>query len=479
MKFLTRTLVLLLVIAVAQGCSDILERTEPPTSISQEVALEDQGAIEGLRAGMYNHFHSFNYTTEFMLAPEALADNLQNRAGTSRFEDMTQNAVGSGVSSWGTAYNAIQKANLLLHGINEDALSQEQLTMFRGEAYFMRAFAMHHLARALGYEPGQIPATGSGAGWDRSIIIRTEPTTSVEDADLRTRSSITETYEQIKADLNQAIDLLSQSQESSRYFIQEAAAHALLARVHLYEGNYADAQAEASAAMNTSSASLVDTENGVEDMFNENTGANPEGIFIGFVEPATESQGVNSALNAYTAQQWIAMVPTQDLMDLYDEADWRNAWYAPCFNDVEGSPASGCPADVETQKWNGEKGNFADDVPYFRVAEMILIQAEAQLQQGNLTEALDRLNTLRNARGLGDFISVDSDAIMDEILDERRREFAAEGQRFFDLKRLGMDIRKAPETGLSVVRYTDFRILDNLPNSQIELNPDLQQNPGY
>lgn len=479
MKNLTRILTLVLAAVMLQGCSDLLQRTEPPTSISQEVALSDPGAIEAIRASMYSRFHSFDYTTELMLGPDALADNLTNRAGSSRFQGFTQNQAGAGLDSWNTAYNGILDANLLIGGIKEGVLDDDQLTLFRGEAHFFRAFAMWHLVRVFGYEPGMSPASGAGAGWDRGIIVRTEPTLDVTDADLRTRSTVGEVYTQIKTDLQEAITLLGQEQENSRFRIQQAAAYALLSRVHLYERDWAAAASAAQSAMDNTGASLVTSENGVASMFNENAGANPEGIFITFVDPSTESQGVNNSLNAYTAQQWVAQVPTQDLIDTYDAADWRNQWYAPCFDDVNDAALAGCPAGLETQKWNGNKGQFADDVPLFRVAEMVLIQAEARLMQNDVAGALTALNTLRNARGLGNFVSADTGAIMNEILDERRRELAAEGHRFFDLKRLGRDIRKPPGGSFPDVAYNDFRILDDVPESEIEINPNLEQNPGY
>lgn len=479
MKNLTRIIALLLLVTAAQGCTDILERTEPPTAISQEVALTDEGAIDAIRAGMYSELHGSAYARNYMLGPESLADNLVQRAGTSRNEGYHQNQPGAGMSTWGTAYDMIQKANLLIHAIDEDALSEADRNKFRGEAYFIRALAQWHLVRALGYEPGVTPATGAGAGWDRGIILRTEPTLTATDADFRARSTVNEVYSQVKSDLQQAINLLGQSQEPSRYYIQQGAAYGLLARVHLYERDWAAAESAANSALSSTGASLVTSESGVANMFNENTGMNPEGIFITLVDPSTESLGYNSSLNTYTAQAWVAAVPSQDLLDLYDASDWRNQWYAPCYDEINDVALAGCPAGMEIQKWNGEKGQYADDIPLLRVSEMVLIQAEARLKQNNVAGALTALNTLRNARGLGNYASANTDAIMNEILDERRREFAAEGHRFFDLKRLGRDIRKPPGGSYADVAFNDFRILDNLPGDEIELNSKLEQNPGY
>jgi hypothetical protein len=113
------------------------------------------------------------------------------------------------------------------------------------------------------------------------------------------------------------------------------------------------------------------------------------------------------------------------------------------------------------------------------VGELKLIQAEARLQ-GNLGNAAAPLNDLRTARGLSEVSSVD----MDLILEERRRELAAEGHRYFDLKRLGRDISKSvgklgnPDDNQSPLAFENIRILDDIPSAQVDVE-DLRQNPGY
>ncbi|MEQ1625312.1 MAG: RagB/SusD family nutrient uptake outer membrane protein, partial [Sediminibacterium sp.] len=67
--------------------------------------------------------------------------------------------------------------------------------------------------------------------------------------------------------------------------------------------------------------------------------------------------------------------------------------------------------------------------------------------------------------------------LLEEILRQRRIEFAFEGHRFFDLKRLGRDLVKAPH--YNTVAFTDTRILPALPQSDIDGNSNLKQNAGY
>jgi len=477
-KILYTTLLLSLLFTI-QACNDVLDNPEPSTSIDQGVALSDPGAVRAVRASMYSSFHSFTFTTLNMIGPDALGDNTFNRLGSSRFQGLAQNQPRADLLNRSFIFDTINKANLIIEAIATDQLSPEEVTTFRGEAHFVRAYAMHYLVRVLGYDPGAIPSVGQGAGWDRGIILRTTPTLDVAEADERARSSVEEVYNQIESDITDSISLLSQSQGPSRNFIRVEAAQALGARVYLYWKKYNEANSFAQDALGNTGANLV----GPSDVGDIWTPSNPEAIFITLINPDTETQGVNSSLSAYTSQQWVAQVPTPDLISIYDENDARNDWFGPCFDEINGTDLEdSCPAGLELQKWTGVKGNFTDDVPLFRVPEMLLIQAEALLNTSGIGAALGPLNLLRDSRGLdlldaADFAS--NEDLLDEILDERRRELVGEGHRFFDLKRLGRDIRKDPSLGFPDVPFTDRRILGVISDNDLETNPLLEQNPGW
>jgi len=474
---------------MAISCNEILDNPQPSTSLSQEVALSDEGALRSVRAAMMGRLHTFTFTTRNMLGADALADNLWNRSGSSRFQSLAQNQFRAGLSDGGTyedVYNLINDANLIIEAVEPGVVDDDQLTMFRGEAYFLRAYAYHNLVKALGRDPNAVPTTGVGAGFDLGVVIRTNPTLDISDADFRARSSVVEVYQQMESDLLESINLLGQSSGPSRFFIQQAAAEALLARVYLFWERWADANTFAQRAIDNTTAELTSGSD-VGGIWNPN---NAEGIFITLVDPSTESQGVNNSLAAYTSTQWTAQIPTADLISLYDANDERLAWYAPCFDDARGNDfQASCDNDVgaglEIQKYTSfGNTNFADNVPLLRVPEMILIQAEALLNTQGVSAAINRLNILRESRSLDPLDPADFTAAtaLDEILDERRRELAAEGHRFYDLRRNRREIRKAPEAnaaGFPNVPFNDIKLLDNVPDAEIETNPELVQNPGY
>ena len=285
---------LLVLFVLGQSCTDLLEQPEPSTSISQEVALSDPGAVEAIRAQMYSRMQSGAYTTTYMLGPAALADEITNRPGTTRLNGLAENNRGSGMGSWGTSYNLINEANLIINGVGQDVFdSQATLEQYQAEALTLRAFAYHHLVRAYGYEPGMSPATGQGSGFDLGVVLRTQPAQSPEDASFRPRKTVSRIYSQIESDLQRAITLFQNSGDAgTNQYITLAAAQALHARVSLYAGNYQDANDYAVSALQNTSASLATTQSGVANMFNETAGTNPEAIFLTVIDPATESLGV-------------------------------------------------------------------------------------------------------------------------------------------------------------------------------------------
>jgi len=101
-------------------------------------------------------------------------------------------------------------------------------------------------------------------------------------------------------------------------------------------------------------------------------------------------------------------------------------------------------------------------IPFIRNEELILIYAEANAQLGNVTEAVDAINTIRNTWGLDDYDgATDTESLMEEILFQRRYSLWAEaGHRWIDLRRTGrlnsdyIDLRDTGNIFSEVARRT-------------------------
>jgi hypothetical protein len=123
-----------------------------------------------------------------------------------------------------------------------------------------------------------------------------------------------------------------------------------------------------------------------------------------------------------------------------------------------------------------------------RLADILLLKAEAYVGLGNLSAAADIVRIIRARAGLSPLSAsqtASQETMAEAVLNERRLELAFEGQRWFDLVRAGkaitvlnsLNVRDAGRLPMDPV--TDNTILLPLPQSQIDINPSLVQNPGY
>jgi hypothetical protein len=114
-----------------------------------------------------------------------------------------------------------------------------------------------------------------------------------------------------------------------------------------------------------------------------------------------------------------------------------------------------------------------------RVPELYLTRAEARANLGLLTDALNDLRVVKQARYANYAVTQQATdnglttqaPLLTEILRQRRIEYMFEGHRWFDLKRLGLND--------NTILYTDFRFLARIPIREVDNNPNLLQNFGY
>lgn len=465
--------------ALALGSCDDLLDTEPKQSLTPATAFADASGYQSLTLTIYGRARGFNnYGQQLMIAPEIMADNLRIIANTGRYIGQEANADRAHIALWNTNhYGAINDANILLSEIDNTPGDQALKDKLKGEAYFMRAFFYFDLAKVYGYEPGK-----EVNGWNQSAVIRTEPVIGFSAADLRTRNTNREVYNLIEADLQAAIGLLPVVAKgtTNAYRASKGAAEALLARVYLYDSKFAEAAAMASQAMTTSGfandgTGLLTPANYVEAF---STFPNPESLFEIEIRSNDWStvDGVNNsvaslAANVLPSAQFI-VTASNELIASYETGDIRRA----TWTETTRSGATGVV--YRSNKWLGAKGDFLQNLPILRGAELYLIRAESRFRTGDEPGARADLNALRSKRGLG---AVDAGLtganLFSQILQERKVEFALEGHRWFDLKRNGLTISK--HGSFQPVPYADYRILAPIPQGELTLNSALQNNPGY
>ncbi|AXJ00218.1 SusD family protein [Cyclonatronum proteinivorum] len=469
------------------ACDSLLD-TQPRQSISPEVALDDITGIRGIAASAYNRLVSTTaYSNTRVAAPEVLADNgVQNPAGTpsGRYVSQAINTVGTGVGGWGLYYGMINDTNYILSVIDDLDAPPIERNRIKGEMLFLRALAYHDLSKSYGYEPGR-----EIDGWDHSVIIRTAPTSVVEEAQVPfPRASNVEVYEQIESDLLESIALLSEFGGTNRFLANRAAADALLARVYLYWGRYADAVQAATNAMETPLGAALSTPVSAGNIFNSTSTAPGLESFFELRITSNEFGGaVNDGLaSLFTPAQWFDIVPSEELKAIYDAtSDVRflegsdgiiTGWYSNRRQLASGALA---PAQTHSIKFNQSVESSIDNTPILRFAEALLNRAESYARLGQDANALADLNLLRVNRGL-DEVNLSGFELLEEILVERRRELAFEGHRWFDLKRLNEALEKPEASGVGIIAPSDFRWLSQVPITQVAAsNGVILQNPGY
>lgn len=469
MKSINRLLALSLILILG-SCDSLLE-VEPRQSIDASKSLTTAEGIRSNLANIYSYFKtSVLYGRDFIATAEALGDNARiiNRAG-GRYQNQGSNVQLNHLGNWEFAYAAINEINLLLAALPAAKVTDVFRSETEGQAKALRALLYFDLMRSYAYEPNMAPAGADRGG----VPLYLTGVLAPEQIELKSRSSISEVYTQIYADLTDAVAKSPLS--GGPYYITKAAANAIFAKVALYNQDWAKAEQLATDAL-AIRGTLVTNANYVAGW---RSATHPESIFEILFKNAGEAIGVNEsiqsafttrvALTSTTLGGWGAVVPTTAFLNLHTANDVRRGLYQP------GLSRSNVVAD-ECTKFLGKTGTiYMDNVPVIRVSEVYLIRAEARAQQNNVAGALADLNAITTRAGLPAYVGLSGSSLLNAIYLQRRLELAFEGDRWFDLKRRGQDVVKA--TGN--VPFNDFRILANIPVREIQSNPNLAQNPGY
>ena len=165
---------------------------------------------------------------------------------------------------------------------------------------------------------------------------------------------------------------------------------------------------------------------------------------------------------------------TQEFRNTFPTTDIRRS----LFN-TAGTFAQDEPRGVWTRKWIRltSEGNFTQNVKVLRMSEVKLNKVEALAKMGNEATALALLNEFATERGGTTYTS----ASIDNILTERRKEFFAEGHRFFDLKRnnLGFERTSNCYSLVCSVPANDKIFVIPMPLSEMNVNLNMVQYPGW
>jgi hypothetical protein len=320
------------------------------------------------------------------------------------------------VPDWDVPYQQVFYANVVLEGlanVKVDSSNAVQYNTLKGAALFTRAFAFYNLAQlfAPAYDP-------HSAGTDLSIPLRLSSDINA----VSIHSTVQQTYDRILDDLHLAETLLpSIVPYANRNRPSRPAAQALLARVYLSQRNYPQATLSADSCLQSY----------------------PNSLFLYDTLIATSPFPITQ-FNSETLYQGTFLTYTQALVGLFypqcviDSMLYQS--YAP--NDLRRSffyktTSTGSP--YLRGSYNGGVypfGGLATD-------EVYLIRAEGRARAGDISGAMDDLNTLLSTRWkvgtYTNFTASPAKEALDTILLERRKELAFRGLRWTDLRRLNKE----------------------------------------
>jgi len=445
------------------SCEKSFLELKPPTSLTPEFALATEADLQVALRGAYAGLKSTAlYGRSLPVLGDMMADNTyQSALNTNRYTsfNLYNYLVTDGDVSglWNASYSVILRANNIINSPIPDNANIQQI---KGEAYAIRALAYFNLVRYFA-SPYTVDPSKLGV-----------PVITTYQADLKPeRAKIADVYGLINKDLDKAYTLMTKFTNSSQF--SKYSAKALQAKVYLTMGDKTNAKTAALDVITNSGFTAI-------------TSAAHTGYWAGVaprtdkVETLLEISFDAVANNAFDALSYIYlqsgnygdMLCSTELYDLYETADIRKSLYA--------TGTRGGLASVFVNKYTSFTGDHSD-TKVIRMSEMYLIAAEASYPS-NTSDALKYVNEVTSRRGATAIASSGS-ALLEDIITERRKELAFEGERYLDMQRLQRNIARSknyPTSALSI-DFTNFRRIMPIPQGELDANPNIksQQNPGW
>ena len=345
--------------------------------------------------------------------------------------------------SWRSYYHSVYIANYIIQNQKKikEATAQE-ISQLVGEAYMMRAYC-HFLLVNLYAEP-----------YTHCTPSQTRGVPMLLEADVNAipgSSSVETVYNQILSDLDNAEQYLNveEWELGKNYRFNTTSAQALRARTYLYMGRWSDAF--------EASKDVLSVYNELEDMNNSTTLPN-----------SYKSKESIVALERFSSNLYTAVdMPASEFISLYRSGDQRRTKY---FKRVTSSTYS---------LLKGRNDEFSCS---FRTAEFYLTAAEAAARLGYTTDAINYLTPLMTKRLNASAYetttaligTMTEEELIQEILDERARELAFEGHRWYDLRRTSQPALTRVYDGTTYTLLPEQYTM-RFPSEAVEANPEIER----
>jgi hypothetical protein len=524
--------ILILGIIFLASCQKDFLDIRPQQSVFTEDVFSSLPTARAAVNGLYSLMQSYSYYgRDAMVIPEVISDNMTRSVRTGNrytgMNTMTHTATDANISRmWNQMYRVVTNANAII--ANEEKLKtiitplqQEEFGQLIGEAYAVRALAYFDLAKFFAR-----PLKHTVDGSHLCVPLVLNPITKVDEVVYPARNTAAEVYAQIDKDLAEAIKRLPATGNvynsgtiNNSFFkirLNRWGTLALRARVAIFKEDWPTAVAASTEVINSGKYSLFTygsmvqdfrTPNNNESIFEvtNNTNDNPgtdSYAYLSSQEGYGELLGTRTTMNSRSTGT--TLTTFRALYDSYTPTDVRRQFVA-----LGDRNSIGGERNVPLCLKYTNIVTYLENIKVMRIAEMYLSRGEALARlavQNNsaasLTSSLADINLIRKSRDTASSTrpfnasllatppagAIRATAFLDSIIVERRKEFALEGQRLFDLNRTRTNFVKINSGGNAasrLIQYTSttssyyYRTILPIPVTQVQNNPKMVQNDGF
>ncbi|MDR7210616.1 RagB/SusD family nutrient uptake outer membrane protein [Flavobacterium piscis] len=507
-----KALVLFLTLSlVTTSCSeDFLDRPSEDSYSSDQFYNTDE-QVTRTTYGMYGAMWSPYYTKNFYALSELSSGNcLAYADGPELIQFKLTSDSPILLDPWRACFAVVAQSNNLINNIEKNATQNVSPAVIKNtvaEAHFFRAIAYFYLVRLY----GPVPIIEDNLALAKDPLVNT--------------NRIEDVYTFIENDLKHAAANLkskirSRTPGGENVFVTQGSAEAFLAKVYLYEKKYADSKLMAEKVINSGEFGLMPN---FADLFLTSKNNNEESIYSWQWSGAINTYGGGNFSNIQygldilndNASYGATYVPSNDVQDAFEIGDLRRKEsfmvYGDSYPNIKADGVVGFVMDQA--KYPDVLGNTGAAVKKYvvgqatsetgpvdswggmnntnyimRYADLLLIHAEAIMAGAAETtnaSAKESYNKVRLRAGLG-ILGTNVPLTKAALFQERRVEFAFEGEFWFDLGRLprqeAISIISQQDRGFDsqgVINYTptptDF--VYPKPDIEVRKNPKLKEAP--
>lgn len=445
-----RIIFLSFAIAALAACNKKLDIKPEGAPTSEDYFKQESDAI-GANNAIYKQFDDENfYGRGFWWFINASDDMVTGRvkAEGDNIKDFNGSFIGGSYTEtqWAMRYSVIKNANDLINNLPKISMDETKKQELMGDAYFFSGLMYFELAYTYGDDRAGVPIVNRDSIGAGVVLPRT--------------ANVNVVYDYIGSELQHAANLLPYFENlapENRGRPHKTAAWAFLAKMYLYKKDYAKAELYADSVINSGKHALLSN---FSDVFTIANNFSSEYIWS-VTSNSKAPNGWGSILPGVMLENkgwgkyngWGYFMPTKELYDSYENGDLRREatilkpgdafkFFGKDTTYGSSNSLSGYQfrkymepfsyADGAHLSPNGDHPTTDLALPLLRYAEVLLIKAEAAIQQGK--NADKEINMIRERAGLTDI----SGATMDELKKQRRSELAGEwANRHFDLVRWG------------------------------------------